>query len=228
MAVHPMLFEALREFFDGLLHQLLVNLSSDNGREWHSQLGKFLRKEITWGGGLIEKNVFAVVEGLEIRPVDKPDALCNHRSFRHVQVDEKSDEDLLSRPLKASHSVRVLIGLTTQEGISSQIFSQHLRAIGDLERLRLTQSQISAFCSEYKSKLTFNSQGHSSVTLFLCTVDDEPINEDLSNVRTIESSFHKSKEFDFDHRTLYVRGFYPRPRESKWLDGLHVVFPIPT
>lgn len=44
----PILFTALREFTTGLLNQLLVNLSGQDGSTWYEELKKFLRKEPCW------------------------------------------------------------------------------------------------------------------------------------------------------------------------------------
>lgn len=46
-----MLFTALREFTTGLLNQLLVNLSGQDGQVWLEELKRFLRKEPCWVGG---------------------------------------------------------------------------------------------------------------------------------------------------------------------------------
>ncbi|MDR3519557.1 MAG: hypothetical protein P4L63_01550 [Candidatus Pacebacteria bacterium] len=229
MAANSMLFKALLQFIDGLLHQLLVNLAGENGEEWYEQLGKFLRKEITWRGGLNEANAFAVVEGLEVPATKEPQPLCKNRVFYRVQADVEGDEDLLNLSAKASSGVRVLIGLTTQEGTNSEIFSKHLRAIGNLERLRLKQSQISAFCSEYHGKFRFRKpKQESGITMCLCTVDDEPIRKNLSNLRILEIYFCKNEAFQIDQRTLYVRKFCPGDKENDSLrsDGIHVLFPI--
>ncbi len=45
---HTVLFTALREFTTGLLHQLLVNLSGQDGQMWLGEFKKFLRKESCW------------------------------------------------------------------------------------------------------------------------------------------------------------------------------------
>lgn len=43
-----MLSKALREFFSGPLHQVLVNLGGEDGEKWEKMLNKFNRKELCW------------------------------------------------------------------------------------------------------------------------------------------------------------------------------------
>ena len=45
---NTMLFTALREFTTGLLNQLLVNLSGQDGQTWLEEFKKFLRRETCW------------------------------------------------------------------------------------------------------------------------------------------------------------------------------------
>jgi len=225
MAANPMLFKALLQFFDGLLHQLLVNLAGENGEEWYEQLGKFLRKEITWGGGLMEENAFAVVGCADVGPSNENQRLHKHHLFNYVQVDEESDKDLLDSTATFSPYTKVLIGLTTHQGTNLDIFSKHLNAIGDLESLRLAQAQISAFCSTHTDKLTF-SKHRCIVTLFMCTIDDRPIRKNLSNLRIVETMFRKDKALIMDQRRAYIRKFYAGQKDSVRTDGIHFVIPF--
>ncbi len=53
------LCEALREFTTGLLNQLLVNLSGQDGQVWFDEFKRFLRKEACWVTTVLQRLIIA-------------------------------------------------------------------------------------------------------------------------------------------------------------------------
>lgn len=68
------LCQALREFTTGLLNQLLVNLSGQEGHTWLEEFKKFLRKESCWTNAQLQTGVPLDF----VKPVSTGETLIGH------------------------------------------------------------------------------------------------------------------------------------------------------
>jgi len=144
----PMLFEALREFTTGLLNQLLVNLSGQDGQTWLEELKKFLRKEPCWVAEKVKVYLKELWCGLDLDAVEIPETFQSSGLFTGgvygLAVPEVAQ--VKTQAAKANISEMVV------DGNFVQIFG----SLGE-NRRRWTESQVVQFCRKYDIKL-FSSQ----------------------------------------------------------------------
>lgn len=177
--MRTMLSKALREFMSGPLNQLLVNLGGDDSDEWERELKHFLRKEKCWipvvkkaqDGKVYLRRLY---ETSFFTLNSCTDGIMAEENLRKV-FNGYVDPMLLNIRSKVTPAVKTILCELVEDGKFMDFLG---KTAGELESRRIQFAQVVEFADDSLDFLRHDGYA----TLFVCTIDGEPVAEDLLNV----------------------------------------------